>query len=262
MRDIFSEIFGNQPVDPMVSARRGSRAQLRKRFYGRAHVGEDTGDGFPVLLDGKPVRTPARRTLAAPTRALAEAITQEWNAQEIVITPASMPLTRLANAVIDAVMEQSQQVTEEVVKYLGSDLLFYRADAPAGLVERQAQNWNPVLAWAHAALGARFVLVEGVRFVQQPGEAIAAARAAIPTDPWRLGAVSLITTLTGSALLALALSAGRLDAEAAWAAAHVDEDWQMEFWGRDDVALDRRAFRLADFEAAVTVLRLVPDPSR
>ncbi len=257
MCHIFTEIFENQPSDPMESARRGGRPELRKRFYERAHIGEaaGAGDGFPVLLDGKPVKTPARRTLAAPVRPLAEHIAQEWDAQQNVIDPARMPLTRLANAVIDAVAEQTQPVADEVAKYLGSDLLFYRADAPPGLVERQARHWDPVLAWAHQALGARFMLVEGVVFAAQPDAAIAAARAAIPSDVWRLGAIASITTLTGSGLLALALSAGQLDTDAAWAAAHVDEDWQMEHWGRDEVALARRAYRFGEMQAAATVLR-------
>jgi chaperone required for assembly of F1-ATPase len=265
MRDIFTEIFENQPVDPMVSARRDARSALRKRFYERAHVGEDVGegDGFPVLLDGKPVRTPGRRVLAAPTTTMAEAIAAEWNAQVDVINPGRMPLTRLANAVIDAVAAQPQAVTEEVAKYLGSDLLCYRAAAPEGLVERQAQHWDPILAWAAEKWGARFILGEGIMHVAQPGEAIAAARAGIPADTsnmkdiWRLGAVALITTLTGSALLALALSAGWIDADAAWAAANADEDWQMEFWGRDEAALERRAYRRAELDAAAAVLALV-----
>ena len=259
MRDIFTEIFENQPVDPRDAARRGARPILRKRFYERAHVGEAAGegDGYPVLLDHKPVRTPARRALAAPTRALAETIAEEWNAQSDVIDPARMPLTRLANAVIDAVVEQAQPVAEVVAQYLGSDLLLYRAAVPAGLRERQAQSWDPVLAWAQYALGARFVPIEGVMFAAQPREAIAAARAAIPADPWALGAVSSITTLTGSGLLALALAHGQIDVAAAWAAAHVDEDWQMEYWGRDELALARRANRFAALQAAATVLRHV-----
>jgi chaperone required for assembly of F1-ATPase len=257
MRDIFTEIFENQPVDPMVSARRGSRPTLRKRFYRQAHVGEGGDGGLPILLDGKPVLTPARRALAAPVRALAEQIAQEWNAQTDMIDPAGMPLTRLANAVIDAVAVETKAVAGEVASYLGSDLLFYRADAPPGLAARQAQAWDPVLAWAQAAHAARFVPVKGVTYVGQPSEAMAAACAAIPTDAWRLGAVAAITTITGSALLALALAQGQLDAEAAWAAAHVDEDWQMEYWGRDEVALARRVFRQAEFNAAVAVLKLV-----
>jgi chaperone required for assembly of F1-ATPase len=255
MRDIFTEIFENQPADPMESARRGARPTLRKRFYERALVGEGAGDGFAVLLDGKPVKTPARRALAAPTRDLAEQLANEWNAQQQVIDPGRMPVTRLANAVIDAVAAQSQAVAEEVANYLGSDLLFYRADAPPGLIALQAQHWDPVLAWANKSLGARFMLVEGVVFVAQPGEAIAAARSAIPADPWRLGAVASITTLTGSALLALALAHGQIDTDAAWAAAHVDEDWQMEYWGRDEVALARRAYRYGEMQAAAAVLR-------
>ncbi len=259
MRDIFTEIFENQPADPMGAARRAMRPPLRKRFYERAGPGEAAADGaVPVLLDNKPVRTPARNTLIAPTPALASCIADEWNGQERDIDPARMPLTRLANSVIDGVAGSIEPVAAEVAKYLASDLVCYRAEGPAGLVARQAQAWDPVLAWAHAALGARFVQVQGVMYAGQPGEALAAARAAIPADAWRLGAVSSITTLTGSALLAMAVNAGALDTDTAWAAAHVDEDWQMEQWGRDEIALARRAMRYAEMQAAATVLRHGP----
>jgi chaperone required for assembly of F1-ATPase len=255
MRDIFEDIFANQPLDPTEAARRAMRTPLRKRFYQEATAGEGDG-GFPVLLDGKPVRTPLRRPLAAPSRALAQALAAEWNAQSSEIDPVRMPLTRLANAVIDAVADAREAVAEEVGKYLGSDLVCYRAEEPEGLVARQAQHWDPVLAWAHAALGARFVTVQGVMHAAQPGEAVAAARAAIPADVWQLGAVSPIATLTGSALLALALLQGALDMQAVWRAAHVDEDWQMAQWGRDEIALARRDFRFAEMQAAATVLQL------
>jgi chaperone required for assembly of F1-ATPase len=260
MRDIFTEIFENQPLDPTEAARRAVRPRLRKRFYKLAAAGEG-GQNVPVLLDGKPVMTPARRPLAAPTRALAEAIAAEWNAQVEEIDPARMPLTRLANAIIDAVAEKPREVAAEIENYLGSDLVCYRAETPAGLVERQAQAWDPVLAWARVTLGASFVLGAGVMHVAQPAAAIAAARAAIPADAWRLGAVSAVTSLTGSGLIALALAAGALGVETAWAAAHVDEDWQMTQWGRDELALARRDFRYAEMAAAAKVLRLTEEPS-
>ena len=261
MRNIFTEIFENQPLDPREAVRRSARTALRKRFYTQAHVGEADGGSFPLLLDGKPVKTPARRALTAPTAPLAQAIADEWNAQAELIDPARMPLTRLAHAVIDAVADAPKPVADEVARYLGADLLCYRAAAPPGLVERQTQAWDPVLAWAQRSLGARLKLAQGIVHVAQPSEALAAARAKIPTDAnnvkdiWRLGAVSLITTLTGSALLALALAQGALEPAAAWVAAHVDEDWQMSQWVRDDAALERRAYRYAEFAAAVTVLR-------
>jgi chaperone required for assembly of F1-ATPase len=256
MREIFEEIFENQPLDPMEAARRNTRPNLRKRFYKEAATGEATEGGVPVLLDGRPVRTPARRLLAAPTPALAQALADEWNAQGEFIDPARMPLTRLANAVIDAVADRPQPVTDEIARYLGSDLLCYRAEGPEGLVAHQSEVWGPVLAFVRDELGARFVQIEGVMFAEQPPHAVAAARTHIPTDAWRLGAVSSITTLTGSALLALALTKNAITAEAAWDAAHLDEDWQMAQWGRDELALERRAFRRADFDAAVTVLTL------
>jgi chaperone required for assembly of F1-ATPase len=256
MRDLFEDIFVNQPLDPTEAARRAMQPQLRKRFY--AHAGVEEGDGaFRVVLDGRAVMTPARRTLAAPTRPLADMLAAEWEAQGDLIDPAKMPLTRLANSIIDGVADAVPAVAAEAEKYLGSDLLFYRAAGPDRLVARQAQAWEPVLAWAREALGARFVLTQGMVFVVQPAPAIAAAAAAIPREPWRLGALHAVTTLTGSALIALALAAGVLSVDQAWAAAHVDEDWNMDFWGRDELALKRRAARFAEMQAAATVLRAV-----
>lgn len=256
MRDLFEDIFKNAPLDPMQAARRAVRPHLRRRFYQRAEV-EDADGKFRVVLDGRPVKTPARRTLAAPTRVLAQALAAEWEAQRDVIDPAKMPLTRLANTIIDGVTDAPSAVAAEINRYLACDLVFYRAPGPAGLVAWQAEAWDPVLAWVCATLGARFVLAQGIAFVAQPAQALAAAGSAIPTDPWRLGAMHAVTTLTGSALIAIALSRGALSADAAWAAAHVDEDWNMKFWGRDALALERRAARFAEMQAAATVLELV-----
>ncbi len=253
MRDLFEDIFKNAPLDPVQAARRSMRPHLRRRFYQRAEV-EDTDGRFRVVLDGRPVKTPARRTLAAPKRALAQALAAEWDAQRDVIDPAKMPLTRLANTIIDGVIDAPSAVADEVKRYLACDLVFYRAPGPAGLVTWQAKAWDPVLAWVLETLGARFVLAEGIAFVAQPAQSLAAASSAIPTDPWRLGAMHAVTTLTGSALIALALARGTLSVDAAWAAAHVDEDWNMKFWGRDALALERRAARFAEMQAAATVL--------
>jgi chaperone required for assembly of F1-ATPase len=257
MREIFTDIFENQPIDPTEAARRATRPRLRERFYKEARVDDASGGKAAVSLDGKPVLTPSRRPLAAPSLALGQAIAAEWNAQTELVDPAHMPLTRLANSVIDGVSENSQAVADEVAKYLGTDLLFYRADTPVGLVEKQSRAWDPLLLWARETHGAGFLLAEGVVYRPQPENAVAAMRALIPADnPWRLGAVSSITTLTGSGLIALAVAQGVLGADAAWAAAHVDADWQMSQWGRDEPALERRAYQEAEFIAAVTVLKL------
>ena len=255
MRDPADDPEVGQPTDPNAAARRAMRPPLRRRFYETATAQAGEG-GFAVRLDGKPVRTPARRLLAAPSQALAVALAAEWQTQAELIDPAMMPLTRLANAIIDGVAAAPHAVAAEVAKYLGSDLVLYRADAPERLVERQARHWDPIVAWAHESLGARFVPADGVVLVRQPEGALAAGAAAIPSDPWRLGAVHSITTLTGSALIALAVAHGRLAAEPAWEAAHVDEDWNMERWGRDALALQRRGFRFAEMRAAATVLAL------
>jgi len=241
------------PGNATEAARRAMRPTPRRRFYATATTKRVTA-GYAVALDGKPVRTPAGHALAAPTLGLAHAIAAEWEAQGETIDPAKMPRTRLANAIIDGVCVRPGPVAAEIERYLASDLVCYRAGEPQGLRERQTAHWDPILAWARDALGARFSLGEGVVHVAQPEAALAAARAAIPADPWRLGAVHALTTLTGSALMALALTRTGLSADAAWQAAHVDEDWNIAQWGWDDLALERRAFRHAEFLAAAAVL--------
>lgn len=255
MRELFEGFDPADPkADPTAAARRNVRPALRQRFYTDAGT-EGGPSGHAVRLDGKPVQTPARRPLAAPSLPLAQALAAEWEAQIDKIDPGKMPLTRLANSIIDGVADASGPVKAEIEKYLASDLLFYRAGSPQRLRERQAELWDPVLRWAKDRLGADFKTGEGVVHIAQPAEALKAAAVAIPDDPWRLGALHVITTLTGSALLALAVLRGELSVDDAWRAAHVDEDWNMEQWGRDELALERRAFRRAEFEAAATVLQ-------
>ncbi len=254
MRELFDQDPGATPIDPNESARRGSRPALRNRFYTTVATTE-VPEGFAVTLDGKTVRTPSRRLLAAPRPTIAEALRGEWDAQTRTIDPAQMPMTRLANSVLDGVADRRDEAAADIVEYLGSDLLFYRADGPDGLVAKQGAAWDPIVRWAADELGARFVLAQGIVHVRQPDRAIAAARAAIPADAWIVGALHSITTLTGSALLALALLRGFRDAETTWRVAHVDEDWNIEKWGFDTEAMTRRTGRETEFNAAVLVLQ-------
>lgn len=256
MRELFDEVAGKSPLDPQEAARQASRAPLRKRFYSEVGVLEDDGS-FVVALDGRPIRTPSGRRVIVPSRQLADAIAAEWAGQKEMLDPVTMPLTRLANSVIEGVVDRVELVRDDVGKYLQSDLLFYRAGHPEALVGREAAHWDPVLFWAADSLGAHFILSEGIMHVRQPEQAVEAARAALPDDPWSIAALHVITTLTGSALLALALFHGVRDPDQVWAAAHVDEDWNADQWGVDEEAANRRAARVVDFNAAVTVLKAV-----
>jgi chaperone required for assembly of F1-ATPase len=254
MRELFDEVSGESPLDPEEAVRRTARVPRRKRVYARVAVAE-TADGFAVTLDDRPIRTPSGRQVVVPVREIADDIVAEWEAQKELIDPLTMPMTRFANSVVDAVVDRVDAVAEDIAKYFQSDLLFYRAAHPEALVAREAAHWNPVLFWAADALGAHFILAEGIVHVRQPESAVAAARAALPSDPWSIAALHVITTLTGSALLALALMRGVLDQDQVWAAAHVDEDWNSEQWGVDEEVAARRAARLVDFRAAATILK-------
>ena len=233
------------------------RLELPKRFYKVAEA-VAAGHHYQIHLDGRPLKTPKKRTLEVPNAALADAVAEEWRRQVVHINPAVMPLTRIANTAIDAVADAEVSVAADVAAYAGSDLLCYRADGPGRLVERQAAAWDPVLSWAQATLGARFVLSEGVMPVQQSAQALEKIAAAVaPLNKFQLSALHVLTTLTGSALLAIAYAKSAMSLDAAWTAAHIDEDWEIEQWGPDEEAAVRRQQRRIEFDAAGLMLRLL-----
>jgi chaperone required for assembly of F1-ATPase len=233
------------------------KPSLPKRFYDQVAIA-DEGDGLTLLLDGKSVRTPGKTPFVVPNATLGEAIAEEWRGQGERIDPASMPLTRLANSVIDGVKGSEGAVIDDILNYAGADLLCYRAEGPKGLVALQTKNWDPIVAWVKQDLGAPMRLAEGVMHVAQPRASLDALRRRIEDfDPWSLAALHVMTGLSGSALLALAVALGRLSPEEAWGAAHVDEDWQIGQWGEDEEAKTRRENRHRDFAAAARMLDLV-----
>lgn len=247
-----------RPQNPMEAARRMARRELPRRFYKEASIAPQ-GDGFAVTLDGRVAKTPAGKPLQVPEEKLAAALAVEWQTQGEFIDPATMPLTRIVNAAIDRVAGEMAAVRADIVKHAGSDLLLYRAESPPSLVEAQQKEWSPLVDWARQALGARFILAEGIVHVTQDPAALAAiARAVEPYDPLALAALHTITTLTGSAIIALAVAHRRLTTEEAWKAAHVDEDFQMSQWGKDELALARRAARWQEMEAAAQILSASP----
>jgi chaperone required for assembly of F1-ATPase len=255
MRDLLEELeAGGGALDPVERAKTLSRKQLPKRFY--TVVSVDAGDdGFSILLDGRPVRTAHRNRLVLPDEVFARRVADEWDAQETEIDPLRMPLTRIANVALDAVSKRMPEVAEDIAKYAGNDLLFYRAEMPDTLVQRQNEQWGAVLAWAEARYAGRFVLAEGIMPVRQDPALIARIRERLePGSPLWLAALHVATTLTGSALLALALAQEAFDPDTIWRAAHLDEDWNIEQWGADEEAQRTRALRRRDFDAAAFVL--------
>ena len=248
-----------EPSDPPIPGviKDTMRQPLAKRFY-KAATAEARNGAFAVLLDGRPVRTPKKAFLQVATLPLAEAMAAEWARQETEINPARMPLTRLVNTAIDGVTGRAAEVAAEVVQYAGTDLLCYRAAGPAALVARQAKSWDPIIAWAEKWIGRRLILTEGVVHVTQPPTTLERfAEKLNGRNAFELSALHVMTTLTGSALLALAHAEGLLTVRATWTAAHIDEDYQIEKWGTDFEAEHRRATRWRDMEAAGRLLALL-----
>jgi len=237
-------------------AQENMRVPVVKRFYKQAEAAPHEG-GFAVTLDGRVARTPAKAKLVVPSEMLAQALAAEWAAQGEVLQPHAMPLTRLVNSALDGVAKAMAETVASVAAYAGSDLVVFRAEEPPALAERQAAAFDPVLAFAERRLGARFVLAGGIMPVAQPPKSLAAVRAAVEAhaEPIGLTALADLTSLSGSVLIALAMAHGELEAEEAWAAAHVDEEFQIERWGRDAEAQARRDLRGRDFNAAAFALK-------
>lgn len=244
-----SKVLGRDPVAP-----------LPKRFYAAVTTAVASNaaapdGGYCIQLDGRAIKTPRKTTLCVPSLELAETIACEWHAQTFHIDPSTMPVTRLANTTLDAVVPNLAAVRADIVDFSGTDALCYRAEGPAALTDLQAATWDPILDWAAQAIDARFVTQIGIVHVAQPRETLAAMADAMERFcPWQIAALHVMTTITGSALLAFAVAERSLTLDAAWAAAHVDEDWQITTWGTDDEALARRHLRWLEMQSAAKVL--------
>lgn len=218
-----------------------------KRFWTQAQVVAE-GGGFAVHLDARPVRTPAKAPLIVPTQAMAQEIAAEWDAQEGEINPNVMPFTRSANAAIDKVAVQHPQVADMISDYGDSDLLCYRADSPDELMARQEAEWDPLLDWAEAVLGARLHTVQGVMHAPQPDAALARLRAQVhDLDAFRLTAFHDLVSLSGSLILGFATARDHLTPEQAWDVSRIDETWQAEQWGADEEAQEHAEIKRASF---------------
>lgn len=229
-----------------------------RRFYKQAASAPAAGGGFRLLLDGRPVRTPAKALLTVPGAALAEAVAEEWRAQGETVDPRSMPLTGLANAAVDRVAPDREAFAAALARYGESDLLCYRAEGPERLVARQAEHWDPILAWARRRYDNEFEVTHGIIHHPQPPETVSRiARAVAARGAFELAGLSPLVTVSGSVLIALALDEGALDIATAWAAASLDDQWQLDEWGEDREARLALENRRRDFEAGARILKLL-----
>ncbi|WP_375230007.1 ATP12 family chaperone protein [Roseobacter sp. S98] len=228
-----------------------------KRFWTSADVAEQDG-GFSILLDTRPVKTPAKQALTVPTAAMAQAIADEWNAQEEAIDPRTMPFTRTANAAVDKVAAQHAEVAQMLAGYGDSDLLCYRADSPESLVARQSAEWDPWLDWAEDTLGARLAPRTGVMHAPQDPAALERLGVRVyGLTSFELAAFHDLVSLSGSLILGFGAALGQRPAEEIWEISRLDENWQAEEWGRDEEAEAVAAIKRADFLHAKQVFDLV-----
>lgn len=232
-------------------------ARLSRRFYKVAATAK-RDDGFAVVLDDRELKTPGRAPVRVPNAELGEAVAAEWEAQASHIDPSTMPRTRIVTTAIDRVALDSGPAIDEIVSYAGTDLVCYRADDPEELVALQGQAWDPLLAWFAATTGASLKATSGIVHVQQDDNALRQIERLLnEVDPIRLTALHTLVTISGSAVIGLAMLKGHLDATAAYAAARVDETFQINKWGEDEEAAERAAFHKVEFDAAAEVLRLL-----
>jgi chaperone required for assembly of F1-ATPase len=228
-----------------------------KRFWKDVIVAKEDG-GWGVALDTRPVRTPARAPLVVPTEALADAIADEWRGIAGEVDPRAMPLTGLANAAIDRVAPERQAFAAGLARYAEADLACYRAEGPRGLVERQEESWDALLAWARRRFDVDFATTCGIVHVEQPAATVdRLAHALAALDPFRLAGLSPLVTIGGSLVAALAVVEKAITPEAAWDAVSVDERWQLEQWGADAEAEAALENRRRDFLAAARFLDLL-----
>ena len=257
MRDFLKELDDSRiGLDPNKTAQTSMKQKMPKRFYKAVSI-EQRENGFHVLLDGKTIKTPARNVLAVPIARHADLLAMEFAAQQEVINPTLMPVLRITNSAIDGVADQMDAVFDDMAQYFGSDLLCYRVDAPDKLVVLQNGHWQPITDWATRAFDAPLKLAAGINYVEQHPKSLSNLRDRMRqmiSDPFTMASAHVITTASGSAILASAYLHEHLDIDAVWHAATLDEQFSESQWGVDAEAVRMRAYKEADLRAAASII--------
>lgn len=230
---------------------------LQKRFWKDVSVRPEAA-GYGVFLDDKQLKTPLKASLLAPNKAVANGIAAEWSAVEETINPLEMHLTRCANATLDKVVVEHDAVAGMLAEYGATDLLCYRSEGPSELIKRQADAWDPLLAWLSETQNIHLIATTGIMHVPQPEDGQKRLREVILAyDPWRLTALHDLITISGSLVLGLAVATNYLSAENAWPISRIDETWQEEQWGVDDAANAAAEIKRSDFLKAANLMNLL-----
>ena len=234
---------------------KGKPKGVAKRFYKTVSVSEIEG-GFVVLLDGRQLKTPRKKLLLTPNKLTAELVAAEWDAQEDDIIPSTMPVTRLVNVTIELTPESRPDLIAEARKYAGTDLLCYRSDETRLYLEHQAENWDPVLAWA-ARRGVSLKTTLSLKAITQDSASLdVVADYAGSLNDLRLTLFVHLTSTFGSAVLAMAVMESHLGGQAAFELSRLDEIWQIKHWGQVDDAKDRTDAIDAEITALCKLLEM------
>jgi len=228
-----------------------------KRFFKEVSVAP-AKDGFAVLLDGRPIRTPAGKALTLPTETLASAIAAEWRGQGEEIAVTAMPLLKLANTAIDGVAANRAEVIAAILRFGENDLICYRAHQPPELVARQKAGWDPLLDWVAKLHGANLLVSQGFNHVDQSAKALAALRLPLDgLDVFTLAGLHVVASVTGSLVLALTVLDGALSGARAFELSRIDETYQAEKWGEDAEAVKRATALAQELDKAVALIAAV-----
>lgn len=256
MRDILTDAETHRE-DGYGRSQKQQKQKLPKRFYKSVDVFEDNGS-FQIQLDGKPIKTPGKSIVSVPNAKLAAILQNEWSAVEEEIDPSKMPMTRLVNTIVERADETVDAVKAEIIKFVGNDLMLYRADSPVELVEKQQHQWGDALASFEKRYDVRFEPITGIMHKDQPKELSSrVAEILVQFGVFTAFATMSLTSITGSGVLAIGLAEGLFEAEEAWDNAFLDENYQAQLWGEDAEALRVRKFKRTEYDAALALLDAV-----
>jgi chaperone required for assembly of F1-ATPase len=226
------------------------------KFYKQA-LAEETDNGFAVLLDGRPLKSPAGSPLCVSSAGLAQQIAEEWSAQEDTINPSIMPMTSMCCTMLDRIVPRKLEITKQLLRYVETDLLCYRAQEPADLTRRQHEEWQPLIDWVAESYGARLVVTEGILPVRQPQAALESLSTVIDElNDSELTALSCVAPIAGSIVVGLALVSGRIKATEAISIVQLDEEYQNEMWGTVEEAQLQQKGIQKEIESAATFVQL------
>ena len=229
-----------------------------KKFWKIVQVKKKLKNSFEILLDKRILKTPMQKDLIFSNYKIAKETALEWDIDEKEINTENMVFYGLISTAIDKISNDKVSYIENVLGFINTDLICYRADGPNELVDLQNNSWNPIISFIKKYIDVELKFFIGVMPSKQSLDIFNRLKTLINSfSDIEISALHRMTNLTGSIFISICILKGDVLKNEAFELSFLDELYQAKNWGIEEESLDKRDKIAKELNRIISFVELI-----